>query len=359
MRTPRQKKFDRLYYGLEPWLVARYNDRDIFRTFGFKSMGPAFDAAFRETIRPYWARYGVRVKKLWYKELYALTGSTDPRYIPQSLFHEKILTHFDDPAYVRQLADKNLHTLLFPGVRRPETVFKCIGRGYLEDDFRPIPRPEAVARLEQEGEFVVKPTRDSGQGSDIRFFRGPLPAEEREALLARDDGVTDYIVQRAVRQHPDLARFNRSSLNTMRIVTLVFQDTPYILSSILRIGGPDSRVDNVSKGGWQCTIRPDGRLEPLAFTCRGGESLRAEDNGAGLRWGDCVIPGFQRVRETALALALRLPHLRLIGWDFALDEEGEVVLIEFNCQIDQNQATCGPTFGDLTEGVLAEVFGAP
>lgn len=357
MRTRRQRMFDSLYYNLELWLVARYNDRSIFNAIGMKSFGPEFNTAFREKIRPYWARFGVRVKKLWFKDLYHLTGSTDPRYIPQSLFHEKILPHFDEPAYVRQLADKNLHTLLFPAIRRPETIFKCIGRSYMEDDFLPIPREEAVSRLKQEGDFVIKPSRDSGQGSDIQFFRGPLSDSELESLLSAYDGKTDYIVQRAVRQHPDLARFNPSSLNTLRIVTLVFEDRPYILSSILRIGGPGSHVDNVSKGGYQCTIRPDGHLEPLAYAYRNGQGAMVADNGAGIRWGDCSIPGFDEVRRTAMDLALRLPHLKLIGWDLALDEQGRIVLIEFNCQIDQNQATCGPTFGDLTEDVLSDVFG--
>ena len=52
-----------------------------------------------------------------------------------------------------------------------------------------------------------------------------------------------------------------------------------------------------------------------------------------------------------------LPYFDLIGWDFAVDEDGEPVFIEFNVMPEQNQISCGPSFGKLTDEVLAAVFG--
>ena len=51
------------------------------------------------------------------------------------------------------------------------------------------------------------------------------------------------------------------------------------------------------------------------------------------------------------------PLVRIVGWDIAVDEEGDPVFIEFNCNPGQNQMTYGPTFGDYTDEVLEEVFG--
>lgn len=356
MLTFRQRVFDKVYHDFEYWWFPIFSNRDLHRAARKMDIGPEFEAAFKESIRPYWAQFGVKVKKYWFKHLYNLTGSLDPRYIPHALFFGKIVPHFDNPMYIRQLADKNLHGILFPTLKRPETIFRRIDRSYTNDDFTPITKEEAFARLKQEGAYVIKPTRDSGQGTDVRFFHALENDAAIEELLKPYTGI-DYIIQRAVVQHSMLSDFNASSLNTLRIVTLVFQDKPYILSSILRIGGSGSKVDNVSKGGYQCTIQPDGHLEKLAYTNRSGKSQMVETNDKGMRWEDYSIPNFDKIRATAMDLALKLPHLKLIGWDFALDENGEIVLIEFNCQIGQNQATCGPTFGDITDGVLEEVFG--
>ena len=50
---------------------------------------------------------------------------------------------------------------------------------------------------------------------------------------------------------------------------------------------------------------------------------------------------------------------RLISWDFAIDENGEPMLIEMNIsygELDFHQLCNGPIFGDKTEDVLNEVF---
>ena len=64
------------------------------------------------------------------------------------------------------------------------------------------------------------------------------------------------------------------------------------------------------------------------------------------------IPSYDRVLETIKKNHKYLPYFKIIGWDFAIDREGEPVLIEFNVSPEQNQLTCGPTFGKLTDQIL-------
>ena len=52
----------------------------------------------------------------------------------------------------------------------------------------------------------------------------------------------------------------------------------------------------------------------------------------------------------------RIPHLNIIGWDFAIGVSGDPVFIELNVYPGQNQNGSGPTFGNLTEEVLEDVF---
>lgn len=355
MRSSYQLFYDRVYYGFEKWLqISVMNLRERYKLFGRK-FDREFHRAYKNSIRPYWAKFGVRPHKLWFKYYYLLTGSLDPRYIPDDIHFNTVVRHFNPDDYIRQLEDKNLHTLIFPGIKRPETVFKRLGASYTNDDFKPISRQEAMARLQEEGDFIVKPTRYTGQGANVRVFH-TMSSEETEALLAPYDSKADYIVQKVVRQHPSLAHFNRSSLNTLRVVTLVFHDKPHLLSAILRVGHDGSPVDNVSAGGYQAVVRPDGKLEKLAYTKKDGKTAFVEQTDSGVRFENFQIPSWDKVRDTALYAAEHLPHLKFIGWDFAVDEAGDVVLIEFNPELGQNQENCGPTFGDITDEVLAEVF---
>lgn len=355
MRTSRQKLYDDIYYGFERFLNRVFHNHKTRKKLKGVKFDREFYQKFKTTVRPYWAQYGIKVKPLWFKHYYHLTGTLDPRFIPDDIHFFYIVPYFDNFVFMRPLEDKNLHTLLFPGVKRPETVYKSLGGIFRNDDFSPISRDEAFSRFSPGVSYIIKPTMDTGQGHDIRFFEGPADTDTLDELLAPYKD-TDYIIQNIVAQHPDIAAYNASSLNTIRVVTLLFQGRPHILSSIFRIGHEGSRVDNVSQGGYQAVIHPDGTLGKTAYTHQGGEDRYVEETQSGRKFDGFTIPCWDSIQQTALDLASKLPHLQFIGWDFAVDEHGDVVLIEFNCQIGQNQENCGPTFQDLTDDVLSEVF---
>ena len=55
----------------------------------------------------------------------------------------------------------------------------------------------------------------------------------------------------------------------------------------------------------------------------------------------------------------RFAHFRIISWDFAVDENNDIQLIEFNFSpqgIRIHQINNGPLFGEFTVEVLEEVF---
>ena len=65
---------------------------------------------------------------------------------------------------------------------------------------------------------------------------------DQKSLISAIDGLkANFIVQEAVKQHAVLAALNPSSLNTIRVVSFLFEGTIYILSSILRMGASDIR----------------------------------------------------------------------------------------------------------------------
>ncbi len=363
MRTKRQQAYDKFIYCFPFDVYNFFADlRNLRRTMKYRA-GKEFRENYRKVVVPYWRQFGVRPPRLWCKHMYHLTGSLDPRYIPNPIHYRNIITYFDDPSYEHVMEDKNLYSVLFPSVKRPETICKHFATTiygnapdhYTDDDFTPLSREEAVRRCLAGGKFIIKPTCDTGGGSDVKSFSSEDGAEAIEALFDSYRGV-DFIIQRFVKQHADLARLNDSSLNTMRIVTMVFHEKPYLLSAILRVGHQGSPVDNYSSGGYQCTILPDGTLDRLAATKVSGVDEYVEENENGLRFEGIRVPSWDAAQKLVMELAVKLPHLKYIGWDIAVDEDGDLVLIEFNCHIDQNQETCGPTFGDMTDEVLADVF---
>ena len=355
MKTTLHQRYDAFYYDFDIWYTRQWRNARAWLAARRMKRDPVFDEAYKKTIFPYWSQFNIKPRKYWFQNQYMLTKSLDPRCIPRGIWFSDIIPHFNKPFYERQLSDKNLHNLTLPGVKRPETLFKCMDGAYYNDDLSPITWEEALARCGQKGQYIVKPTKDSFEGFDIHCFDSETDREAVKKLLD-GYGKQDYIVQKFVSQHPDLAALNPSSVNTVRFITVVLNGKAHILSSILRVGAAGNKVDNVAQGGYQCTIRPDGTLEKLAFTHINGQGTYTEQTASGVRFEGFSVPAWDALRQTALDLAVKLPFLKLIGWDLAVDEQGDVVAIEFNAQPEQNESTCGPSFGDLTDDVLAEVF---
>ena len=68
------------------------------------------------------------------------------------------------------------------------------------------------------------------------------------------------------------------------------------------------------------------------------------------------IPSFEKAVDAVRNLHYQIPHFDLIGWDIAIDADGEPLLIEWNTWPELSQSVNGPAFGDYTERVLKEVW---
>ena len=61
------------------------------------------------------------------------------------------------------------------------------------------------------------------------------------------------------------------------------------------------------------------------------------------------IPSYHQAVETVKRSHYQLPFFNLIGWDVAIDEEGDSVIIEWNIYTRLSQSAFGPGFGKYTE----------
>ena len=353
--------YDRLYIKTETMLLALgYTRKDRHYAALVKPL-PTLDEDYRTVVRPYWKKYQVRVPKKFHFRLFCnaekgVETRLDPRYIPDDLWFGRIVPYYNNLIFAKAMQDKCLHSLLFPEVRRPVTVVKRIAGVFYDDSLHIVHRADAAALCTGRGRVIVKPSVSTGQGRNIHFYdTDDWTPEDAEKMFDRSGN--NFVVQEKQAQHPDLARLNPDSLNSIRIISFLKDDEVHILTQILRVGGFGSEVDNISQGGYQCAILPDGRLADRGFTYRNGRWEYAEAYPNGIRFEDVTVPSFDRAREIVRTQAARMSHFKLIGWDFAVAPDGEPVFIEFNVIPAQDQESTGPTFGDLTDEVLAEVFG--
>jgi hypothetical protein len=112
-------------------------------------------------------------------------------------------------------------------------------------------------------------------------------------------------------------------------------------------------VDNQAAGGLTCGVSSDGQSG--IFVC----DKYGKYEGDTSKWSPLfktAVPNFFEMKEIAKKIALQYPYHRLLGFDFALDFNGNVKLLEINCkniEINFIQMNNGPLFHDLTEEVVS------
>ncbi len=321
----------------------------------------------REKHVQLWKTLQRRVNTDWLDVYSAVSGRPDHRYVPEDIYYTEIEPRLNNKLFSKAWTDKNSYELIIGGrVKRPEVVLRCINGVLYTPDFTASGRPEQYPGFPQEfnGEtLVIKPTMDSGGGKAVRVVKvtdagleinPPAPGVTTfSGLFSLYGG--NFIIQKYIRQHPWFARFNESSLNTIRVLTYrsISDEKVHVLHRLLRAGRPGSVVDNQSSGGIACAVDADGRLMTYGIDKSGTRHTGTQSIGFS-EAGE--MPFMKEITAAALEVASCYRYSRLLGLDFAVNAEGEVILIEVNDsnnEINFFQMSSGPLFGEFT-GEVAE-----
>lgn len=318
----------------------------------------------KKAVKAFWEPY-YDIDTDWVRYYTAITGRFDPRYIPTDLQHTKIDQFFNQRKLGYGFNDKNYYSLIFPTIKQPKTVVRKIGGLLFNEDYLQIDLKQAEALLSMREEVIVKPSQESGGGRYIQFFDTHSDAEALKKSLL-DPTENNLIIQDIVHQHHELGKMHPSSLNTIRIYTIMLEDGVHILSSSFRMGANDSRIDNVTASAGiivgikpiQDALVPGEIMDCAYFDMYSGKATDRHPQGMPL--SEIQVPMFPQMIETAKRAAQYTGNFQLVGWDFSVDESGEIVLIEANMRkggIGPIQCMHGPFFGELTKIVLDKVFG--
>lgn len=273
-------------------------------------------------------------------------------YVPESVYRTIVIPTLNPwnhtPSGVNRdscFSDKNYSELIMGGLRFPKVIFRRMQGVFYDANLRRITKEEALRLAEPYSELVFKRTIGTSHGSGVKL----LPAQEFAA--AAESFSTDYVVQERVIQHESFSYFNESSVNILRITSVFWKGTVYILGSILRVGAPGSFCDHLPYGDTHnrdIAVMDDGTLADTAFDP--DHCLVYNDiYGKEIRGS---IPRFDELKKLVIQEHEKYPAYGIIGWDFTLDQDGEILCMEFNTKwpgIFATQYAHGPVFAQKTK----------
>ena len=133
------------------------------------------------------------------------------------------------------------------------------------------------------------------------------------------------VIEEMLIQHPDVAKIYPYSLNCLRVVTIVNNNTPYILYAVFKTGNNGHFVDNLESGGFACHFDLDkGIVVGPGHTSK----LITYDAHpqSGIQFVGYKLPFVEEVKELVKKAALVVKDVRYIGWDVCITPNGPAIV---------------------------------
>lgn len=265
-----------------------------------------------------------------------------PHIVPDYIGTEIISYYLNPQRYIDFYEDKNTYdSYILLNDSLPKTYAKRISGGSMllvdNDSFYQANQMSINDHLKNLGvdKCVLKPTIDSCSGNGVMMFQkgNGSYVSTKGVILSNaflESFSDDFVIQEAIIQHPDLAKFNPTSVNTLRICTYrsVKDERIEVTGALIRIGKQGEIVDNAHAGG--CFVGIDlesGHLHHYACDQYGNKYESWNSTSFAVAY---KIPNWDIVKEFARRVASYNHHCRLLALDITVDADGRPRLIEIN-----------------------------
>ncbi len=210
-----------------------------------------------------------------------------------------------------------------------QTFRAYLGRQWL--DMREAAYDEFSCFAGRFKQFLVKPVRGS-HGLDIRVET--VDGQSNLQVLYEKLRGEEVLLEELIAQHGELAAFNRSSVNTVRVVTLLDgAGRVHVMTANLRLGSGGCYADNFHHDGIAALLDVDsGRVITPAVDKK--LKVYREHPLSNRAITGFTVPCWAGVLDLVREAALVVPTVRYVGWDVAIGSDGRARLIEGNAAAD-------------------------
>lgn len=132
----------------------------------------------------------------------------------------------------------------------------------------------------------------------------------------------EFLIEEFIKQHPKMSELNPSSVNSIRVYTLLKKDgIPVILSASIRVGGKDAIVDNYHAGGVGYPIDIETGIVYRPGTGIDGTEYIFHPS-SNVKMVGFEIPMWKQLKQFVFDAMKVLPQARLLAWDVAILPNG-------------------------------------
>lgn len=222
--------------------------------------------------------------------------------------------------YIKELNNRDYYKYF-----RDKVLFNDTFKSYIKRDYIDLTRSsvdEFKDFLKKNKTVIIKPVDETGgfgiskltvdKNLDINKLYKELVSTKRT------------LVEECVKQHKEMDKLGASSVNTLRIVTILSNGKVNIMLKCIRMGNGINPVDNFHSGGMYTFFNDKGVIEQKAVDREGqvySVHPYTKENIIGFK-----IPYVKEAIDMCKEAALKIPEIRYIGFDIAISDKGPLII---------------------------------
>ena len=174
------------------------------------------------------------------------------------------------------------------------------------------------------GRVIVKPTTSTwGIGVGLKGVA------DIDAIVADVRKGNHYMIEEVIVNHPDVAKVNPDSVNTLRVETCIDGNGGFHLLNVLfMVGTTKTIVSNCHSGGMMCHVDvKTGHIDKPGYNPKG--IWYDVHPASGIKLVGYKLPYIDKLEAYIKGVCQVLPNARYVGWDVVITPDG-FELIEGN-----------------------------
>ena len=180
-----------------------------------------------------------------------------------------------------------------------------------------------ISFAKQEKKLFIKPLSSSyGKGAFIYQYSDRDVRKVFEQIRSTN---SNYIAEGYIEQASSMSIWNESSVNTVRVPTILVSRGVHIFGCFMRTGRKGKVIDNAGGGGIFAAIdEKTGIVITDGYTEKGEVFVNHPDSH--LFYKGFQVPDWQDLLEKAREAHKRMPQHKYIAYDFAYTDSGWIII---------------------------------
>lgn len=271
--------------------------------------------AIRKDIRKCWLKFGSSPEEYFLFGFRSLNDKERATFITDYVKDMELKKRIGLDKFQNELLDKyKFYCLNKPYFKRQVLDFK---EGIKESEF--------VDFAIRNKELFIKPkTKSRGRGAH-KINVVSIEDAQKEYRLLVEEG-SDWIVEGVIKQNSEIAKWNPSSVNTIRVPSFLNQDGFYIVGTVLRCGRKGAIVDNAANGGIVASVDVSTGVIISDGADEQGNTYEYHPD-SNIKFKGSIIPHWDDMKKMIEeAHRTCMPSHLYIGWDVTLTDCGWVII---------------------------------